>query len=154
LLMSAERSLANPRVSPDRQWIAFDATRPGGSADLFMARVGAISPIPEAEWIKVDQSASHPFWSTNQRFLYYLPTDPTVAFRSVVRARHLARTSRLPEGDSFVVHTSQEMIVPTWVLGTAPIATSDQIIFVLGDFRGDVWMMDLEPRLRETVNDR
>ena len=23
------------------------------------------------------------------------------------------------------------------------VATTDQIIFVLGDFRGDVWMMDL-----------
>jgi hypothetical protein len=30
--------------------------------------------------------------------------------------------------------------------GTAPIATPDQIILVLGDFRGDVWMMDLDPR--------
>ena len=36
------------------------------------------------------------------------------------------------------------MIVPTWLAGTAPIATPDQIIFVLGDFRGDIWMMDLE----------
>jgi hypothetical protein len=24
------------------------------------------------------------------------------------------------------------------------VATRNQIIFVLGDFRGDVWMMDLE----------
>jgi hypothetical protein len=30
------------------------------------------------------------------------------------------------------------------VPGTAPIATPDQIIFVLGDFRGDIWMMDIQ----------
>jgi hypothetical protein len=30
------------------------------------------------------------------------------------------------------------------ITGAAPVATADRIIFVLGDFRGDVWMMDLE----------
>jgi hypothetical protein len=35
------------------------------------------------------------------------------------------------------------MAMPAYRPGTAPIATPDQIIFVLGDFRGDVWMMDL-----------
>jgi hypothetical protein len=38
---------------------------------------------------------------------------------------------------------STEMVVPASLSGTAPVATRDQIIFVLGDFRGDVWMMDL-----------
>jgi hypothetical protein len=35
------------------------------------------------------------------------------------------------------------MLMPAYLPGTAPIATPDQIIFVLGDFRGDVWLMDL-----------
>jgi hypothetical protein len=72
---------------PDRQWIALDATRPGGSADLFMARVGAISPTPERQWVRVDQSASHPFSSTDQRFLYYLPTDLEPRLREPVNDR-------------------------------------------------------------------
>ena len=38
---------------------------------------------------------------------------------------------------------STEMLMPAYLPGTAPIATPDQIILVLGDFRGDVWLMDL-----------
>ncbi len=29
------------------------------------------------------------------------------------------------------------------ITNVAPIAAPDQIIFVLGDYRGDVWMMDV-----------
>ena len=41
------------------------------------------------------------------------------------------------------VMTLSEMILPAMVTGTAPIVAPDQIIFVLGDFRGDVWMRDV-----------
>ena len=33
-------------------------------------------------------------------------------------------------------------------INDAPVATADQIIFVLGDFRGDIWTMDLDPSSR------
>jgi hypothetical protein len=33
--------------------------------------------------------------------------------------------------------------MPAYLPGTGPIATPNQIILVLGDFRGDVWLMDL-----------
>jgi hypothetical protein len=38
---------------------------------------------------------------------------------------------------------SSEMLMPAYLPGTAPIATPNQIILVLGDFRGDVWLMDV-----------
>ncbi len=41
------------------------------------------------------------------------------------------------------VYASHEMMMPAYLPGTAPVATPDQIILVLGDFRGDVWLMDL-----------
>jgi hypothetical protein len=41
------------------------------------------------------------------------------------------------------VYASMEMLMPAYMSGTAPVATPDQILFVLGDYRGDVWMMDL-----------
>jgi hypothetical protein len=37
------------------------------------------------------------------------------------------------------------MLMPAYLPGTAPVATPDQIILALGDFRGDVWLMDLDP---------
>ena len=38
--------------------------------------------------------------------------------------------------------------MPTYLTGTAPIATPDEIILVLGDFRGDIWLMDLDTEAR------
>jgi hypothetical protein len=35
-------------------------------------------------------------------------------------------------------------MMPGYIPGTAPVATPDQIILVLGDFSGDVWLMELE----------
>jgi Tol biopolymer transport system component len=137
LVESATRSVSNPRLSPDRRHIAFDAATPGGSPSVLVAPVGDGEPISESAWTTVDLAASHPFWSADGRFLYYLPTTPSIELRSVVRAREL------PDGDTFVAFESNEMVVPTMLTGTAPVATADQIIFVLGDFRGDIWMMDL-----------
>jgi len=41
------------------------------------------------------------------------------------------------------VYASTEMLMPAYLPGTAAIATPDHIILVLGDFSGDVWLMDL-----------
>jgi hypothetical protein len=48
-----------------------------------------------------------------------------------------------PEGDSFVVLALDEMAVPTFLSGTAPLVAPDQLLLVLGDFRGDIWIRDL-----------
>ena len=144
LLESSERSISNPRLSPDRRWIAFDASRPGGPASVLVARFRE-QPIPESEWTVVSRSASHPFWSADGRFLYYAPTGTNPLIRSVVRARHFDPASGLLEGESIDVYASTEMLMPAYLPGTGPIATPDEIFLVLGDFRGDVWLMDLEP---------
>ena len=143
LLESAERSVRNPRLSPDRRWITCDASRPGEPASVFVAPFRE-QPIPESEWVVVDRSASHPFWSAEWRLLYYTPTGTNPLIRSAVRARHFASVSGLVEGEPIAVYASNEMVMPAYLPGTAPIATPGQIIFVLGDFRGDVWLMDLD----------
>jgi Tol biopolymer transport system component len=144
LLASVERTIRNPRLSPDRRWIAFDASRPGEPACVCVAPLRE-QPIPESEWILVDRSASHPFWSGNGRLLYYTPTGTNPVVRSAVRARQFASGSGLVEGEPIAVYASHEMVMPAYLPGTAPIATPDQIILVLGDFRGDIWMMELDP---------
>ena len=142
LLESADRSITNPRLSPDRQWIAFDASRPGEPASVCAApyRDG---PIPESEWVVVDRSASHPFWSADGRLLYYTPTGTNPMVRSAIRARRFG-SDGLVEGEPIAVYASIDMMMPAYMPGTAPVATPDQIIFVLGDFRGDVWLMELD----------
>jgi Tol biopolymer transport system component len=143
LLESAERSVSNPRLSPDRRWIAFDASRPGEPASVCVSPFRE-QPISESEWVVVDRSASHPFWSADGRLLYYTPTGTNPLVRSAVRARRFASASGLVEGEPLAVYASTEMVMPAYLPGTAPIATPDQIILVLGDFRGDVWLMDLD----------
>jgi Tol biopolymer transport system component len=144
LLQSAERSVRNPRMSPDRQWITFDASRPGESAGVFVSRFQE-RLVPESDWIVVDRSASHPFWSADGRLLYYTPTGTNPLVRSEVRGRHFASESGLVDDEPFMVYASTEMMMPAYFPGTAPIATPEEIILVLGDFRGDVWLMDLDP---------
>jgi hypothetical protein len=63
--------------------------------------------------------------------------------RSAVRGRCFDSTAGLAEGDPIAVYASIEMMMPAYLPGTAPIATPDQIIVVLGDFTGDIWLMDV-----------
>jgi hypothetical protein len=71
-----------------------------------------------------------------------------------VRARHLVSASGLVESEAIAVYASTEMVMPAYLPGTAPIATPDQIILVLGAFRGDVWMMDLDPHSTKVADNR
>src|SRR6185436_16079549 len=144
LLESADRSVNNPRLSPDRRWIAFDASRPFQEAAVFVAPFRE-QPISESEWVVVARSASHPFWSADGRLLYYTPTGTNPLFRNAVHARHFASVSGLVDGEPTTVHVSTEMLMPAYLPGTAAIATPDEIILVLGDFRGDIWLMQLSP---------
>jgi hypothetical protein len=141
-----------PALSSDGRMLAYvsDAGQEGTAPQIWLQPIGGAALLGDdcGGRVLVDRSVSHPFWSADGRFLYYVPTGANAAIRSAVRARHFDGASGLPEGESIAVHASSEMVMPAFVSGTAPIATSDQIIFVLGDFRGDVWTMDLEPRGR------
>jgi Tol biopolymer transport system component len=142
LLESAERSVSNPRLSPDRRWIAFDASRPGEPVSVCVAPYRE-QLIPESEWVVVDRSASHPFWSADGRLLYYTSIGINPMVRSAIRARHVASTG-LVQGPPVAVFASSDLMIPVYLPGTAPIATPDEILIVLGDVRGDVWLMELD----------
>lgn len=142
ILASAECSIKNPRLSPDRRWIAFEASRPGEPSAVFVAPFRG-DVIPEAAWVEADRAASHPFWSADGRLLYYTPTGTNPLIRSAIRARRFDPATGLQADDAIVVYASHEMVMPAYIAGTTPWATSDRIILVLGDFRGDIWMVTL-----------
>jgi Tol biopolymer transport system component len=143
VIESAEWSVSNPRLSPDRRWITFDVSRSGGSESVCVAPFQERA-IPESDWVVVDRAGSHPFWSADGRFLYYTVTGTNPLVRSAIRARHFDSVSGLVDREPIAVYSSTEMLMPAYLAGTAPIATPDQIILVLGDFRGDIWLMDLD----------
>ena len=142
LLSSAELSIMNPRVSPSGGWIAFDAARVGGPPTVFIAPIRSRGPIPSTDWVLVEQGASHPLWSADGAFVYYLPTVPSTDFRNVVRARRFEPQAGAALGAATTAFSSTEMVIPVNMSGTTPVATHDELVMVLGDFRGDVWMLD------------
>jgi Tol biopolymer transport system component len=142
LLSSAERSITNPRLSLDGRWVAFEAAPPGEPPTVFVAPLER-RPIAESDWVVVDRFASHPFWSADGTILYYTPTGTIPMVRTAVRGCRFVSETGAFDQQRLSVYASSEMLMPAYLSGTAPIATPDQIILVLGDFRGDVWLMDL-----------
>ncbi len=147
LLKSADRSVTNPRLSPDRRWIAFEVAGAGELAAVFVSPFRD-DPIPESEWVVVDRSATHPFWSADGRLLYYAPIGRHPLVRSAVRARRFDAGSGQPEGEPIAVYSSDDMMMPAYLSGMSPIATPEQMFVVLGDFTGDIWLMDLRPEAK------
>ncbi|MEO8596787.1 MAG: hypothetical protein ABI759_25940 [Candidatus Solibacter sp.] len=143
LLSSRERRLSNPRLSPDAQWLAFDATPPDGSPSVFLARLDDIHAADETAWIRVDPKASHPFWSRDGRLLYYLPSTPTADIRNRVFARSFDPGDGSVSAQPIEALALSEMIVPAMISTAAPIVAGDQIVLVLGNYRGDIWIMDV-----------
>jgi len=143
LLSAATRKVSNPRISPDGRWLAFDAMQPGGSPEVTIAPFAQTATLQEADWIVVGESASHPFWSRDGRLLYYLTTFPNADIRSRVLARSFDPSTGRVTSEAVEMLTLREMIVPAMMTGTTPIVAPDQIIFVLGDFRGDIWIRDI-----------
>jgi Tol biopolymer transport system component len=142
LLSAAARRVSNPRISPGGRWLAFDAMRPGGSPQVAIAPLDQVAPIPEPAWTVIPESASHPFWSRDGCWLYYLETFPSAEIRSRVLARRFDPSTGRLSSEATEVLTLREMIVPAQITGTAPVVAPDQMIFVLGDYRGDVWIRD------------
>jgi Tol biopolymer transport system component len=143
LIQSGQRTITNPRLSPDRRWIAFDVSPAGGRASVFVAPFRR-DAIAESDWIEVDRAASHPFWSADGRCLYYTPIGTNPLIRSAIRARRFDVAAGRVEGESIGVYTSNELLMPAYLPGTGAIATHDRILLVLGDFRGDLWIMNLD----------
>ena len=148
LLSSSARRLSNPRLSPDERWLAFDATPRGGSPSVLVARLDDASAGPAADesaWLLDETGASHPFWSHDGRRLYYLPATPTVEIRNRVAARDFDPLDGRVAAAPIDVLRLSETIVPTLVSAAAPIIAGDQIVLLLGNYRGDIWMLDLLP---------
>ena len=94
-------------------------------------------------WIRVADAASHAFWSRDGRLLYYLPTTPTVDIRNRVVARAFDLHNGGVGSEEVDVLTLSETIVPAMISAAAPIVAGDQIVFLLGNYRGDIWIRDI-----------
>ena len=55
----------------------------------------------------------------------------------------MTRQVKFVDQQPIAVYSSAEMVMPAYLPGTTPVATPDELHMILGDFRGDVWLMDL-----------
>jgi hypothetical protein len=85
-----------------------------------------------------------PFWSRDGCLLYCLPTTPTFDIRNKVAGRTFDPYDGRVGAERIDVLTLSETIVPAMVSAAAPIVAGDQIVFLLGNYRGDIWMLDLQ----------
>jgi hypothetical protein len=74
-----------------------------------------------------------------------MPTGTNPLIRSAIRARHFDPATGLREDVPIAAYASHEMVMPAYLPGTAPLATPDEIILVLGDVRGDIWWIEIGP---------
>ena len=132
-----------PRVSPDCRWLAFDATHPGGSPVVAIARFADGTTSQEEEWIAVDARPAIRSGRATAVCSTTCRRSRTWIFETGLLARRFDPSTGLVNGDLLNVLTLSEMIVPAMITAVAPIVAPDQIIFVLGDYRGDVWMREV-----------
>ena len=110
---------------------------------MLLARLEDGHAADETAWITVDTKASHPFWSRNGRLLYYLPATPTVDIRNRVVVRSFDPRDGSVGTQPREALALSEMIVPVMISSAAPIVAGDQMFFLLGNYRGDIWIMDV-----------
>ena len=146
LVISAERSVMDPRISPHGSWIAFSAGGRDRAPAVYVAPVPAAGSVAESAWLEVDPEGHHPAWSPDGRILYFI-TGSGFGSQSL-RARQFDPEVGVAGRDSVEVYRLEGTMVSALISsGAAVLATPNQLVLTLGDFRGDVWTMDL-PRKR------
>ena len=145
LVVSAARSVMDPRISPDGTWIAFAAGGRDRAPAVYVARIPATGRVPESAWLEIDREGHHPAWSPDGRMIYFISGS---GFGSQsIRARQFDPQAGVAAQEAVEVYRLEGTMVPALITsGAALLTTSDQIILTLGDFRGDVWTMDLSRR--------
>jgi hypothetical protein len=71
-----------------------------------------------------------------------LPATPHRDVRSVVRGRRFNPESGQLDDEPFIAVTLRESVIPVLTQPTTPIVVRNQIVAVLADLRGEIWMMD------------
>jgi Tol biopolymer transport system component len=148
LLKHRDYSLFQGRFSPDGRWIVFEAVGIGGS-HLFLAPFSRSRSIPESEWIPVthdkERWADKPRWGPEGSSIYFVSDRD--GYYCLWR-QGLNRTSKRPVGPPLVVshfHSARRSIGNAGIFRTDIDVAKDKIIFVLGEYKGNLWMTKFDP---------
>jgi len=143
---SPDLLLSGSRLSPDGKWVAFHALRNAtNSAQIWIAPIGTILPVPQSEWIAVTDGAKlerDPAWSADGRFLYFISERD--GFRCIW-ARPLNALTKRPMGEAFPVrhfHSARFSLrhfgSQGYLAGLS--AGKGALVFSMGELKGNVWL--------------
>lgn len=129
-----------PRLSPDGQWLAFDAlTQNRTVSHLFIAPLRSGSPIPESAWSPFGPKQEGErwtvcAWSPGGRNIYFINFgSPTIWLQQLDAA------TKDPIGSAkAVIHLDGGVRLPGFGLAV----TNDHLFFDFSHWTGNVWMMD------------
>ncbi len=145
LTRHASHNMADPRFSPDRNWVAFHATPHPVRRQIFIfpARPGAT----EADWIPITDGTAidrEVAWSPNGSVLYWISERD--GFRCLA-ARRLNPETKEPLGEMFYLlhlhgtHLSMRHFQNPNM--GRPAVARDKIVFALSERSGNIWTMNL-----------
>ncbi len=142
--------LTDGRFSPDGKWMAFHARTKTTAAQVFVAPIDGVLPVPRAKWIAITDGASEemePAWSPNGELLYFLSDRD--GFRCVW-ARRLNAAGKQPVGDAFAVRhfhrarrSLRRMTGTTGLIGLS--VAPGRMVFSFGELTGNIWLEEKEP---------
>ncbi|MBK9167075.1 MAG: serine/threonine-protein kinase [Bryobacterales bacterium] len=142
LLTHPVLSVAQVRLSPDGQWLAFVGREDSGDTKLFLAPFRA-GGVPPAAWTPITAGGhfdSAPQWSRDGRFLYYISSRE--GHRTIL-AQPLAGNPPRPDGEPRIVHRfSQAARSPSLVAlnGLDMFVAADALYLTVGEVRGALWL--------------
>jgi Tol biopolymer transport system component len=142
IVTSVDDRIANPRLAPEAPWIAFDATRPGGTPRVVVARVDPQHAATKDAWMVIADGGSNPFWSANGKILYFVSADAGLGTQALILGRHFDPVRGVAQGDSFNAYAVDDLIVPVWTSGSSPVAGPDRILMRLMNLTGEIWQME------------
>jgi Tol biopolymer transport system component len=142
IITAPARRFANPRLSPDGRWVAFQELHSTGTAILLAPFRGAMS-IPEAELLSISATGSLPIWSPDGNALYYMVQSTTGV--EILR-QPLDPVSRKPKGEPGGFFRFPDGTAPNTdnlVINT-PVAGRDQLIYGVQQVSADIWVLERE----------
>jgi Tol biopolymer transport system component len=137
------------RISPDGQWLVFQANRGYDGKQILLARFGGAEPTAQNDWIAVTSKVGvdqEPWWSPNGRFVYFLSDRDG---HRCVWAQELRGDTRQPADPPVpILHLHRPGLNPLTFLRRAPLyvglsVAKDRLILSLAEINSSIFISDL-----------
>jgi Tol biopolymer transport system component len=148
ILSALPKSIFQPRISADGQWITFLVKADETDSHIYAARFRGTQPVPSSEWIPLTKGAGDdkPRLSADHRRLFF--TSETDGYRCIW-VQELDPTTLRPLGEPNAIHHfhSARRSLARVLTNLQEIAIGrDRLIFNMAETTGNVWLLRPETK--------